>query len=404
MAERPEPSCCQGVLVCCILWAICIGCFALSVEVSKQPDGVEPFIISKPFGAGVGPTYIIPVELLGWSGNENMNFTYKSDDVVKLTTTIYTQYVNFQRLTQQVTREDLTYYKRYYANNECEGGCPESQSTCSKGICHCKAKQIFGQCVEEQYLDSQHHHILQYRKPSCTPYCLPGDCYEHVEINFKNITRVKESMSGLSKCQEGPSANDPFDPAEQSCNKDDTSSCLSKDLNMICSSDSGKCQCRKDMKWNSRTAECELYIDLVCPEEIGTASEDITMLLTGRKTISSNLKLDKTEVETAFCALLDSQGMQLVKDNQIVPANWILGFLTTGGLILFIFACLILVMAFFGTLGTCRFFIRSLNPMNSMDRNTQLAALGTIAANEMVERRQEKDDERRAALMQGQQA
>merc|ERR1719431_2105163 len=157
------------------------------------------------------------------------------------------------------------------------------------------------------------------------------------------------------------------------------------------------------MQWNPRTAECELYIDVVCPEDIGIASDDINMLLTGRKTISSSLNLDSEDVKTAFCALLDSQGEQFVRDNQRVPANSILGFLTVVGLILFIFACIVLVMAFFGTLGTWRFFIRSLNPINSIDRNTQLAALGTIAANEVIERRQDKADERRAALMQGQQ-
>lgn len=76
----------------------------------------------------------------------------------------------------------------------------------------------------------------------------------------KKYGRCERSWAG----QQGRGAD--FDPF-QSCLE--TNTCQNLDINLVCNTNvtiqaGGKCECRRDMKWNTQAGECQLYMDVDC--------------------------------------------------------------------------------------------------------------------------------------------
>merc|ERR1719348_617562 len=228
---------------------------AYGISMTGQPENI--FTVEKPVGAGKGPVFLVPEKLLGWDGETHNDYKYKTEDVITFITDVYVRFVNYRRLSKLATESEVAYYKEYYASDKCLGGCQGNNSQCRRGLCQCNEKQIFGRCVGLGDLDSED--VLKYRKPSCYPYCLPQECYETVELNFKEVTRVKASMESDPKCQEDTSY-DSYSPQEEA----------------------GSCLCRQDMVWNTGTLECEVHIPLICPESLTHGNPDIEKVLSGR--------------------------------------------------------------------------------------------------------------------------
>eukprot|EP00092_Neocalanus_flemingeri_P106556 GFUD01136724.1.p1 GENE.GFUD01136724.1~~GFUD01136724.1.p1 ORF type:complete len:712 (-),score=170.30 GFUD01136724.1:71-2206(-) len=138
------------------------------------------------------------------------------------TYSVYHRYQEFKRM-MHVQRPSMggfddNYYNNYYQKNECMGGCPMN-AHCEWGFCECNAGST------RQY----------------------GRC----ESNWANIPPR-------------PSSFDPF----QTCST--TATCMAMDMNLICNTDLttqgnvGKCECRRDMKWNTQTGECQVFLDVDC--------------------------------------------------------------------------------------------------------------------------------------------
>jgi len=115
---------------------------------------------------------------------------------------------------------DDNYYRSYYLTNTCLFGCPMN-SHCEWGFCECNAGTVrkYGQC--------------------------------------------RDNWSAQSM-QARPSNFDPF----KSCTE--SSDCMTTDMNLICNKNltiqgtTGKCECRRDMKWNQQQGECQIYMDVDC--------------------------------------------------------------------------------------------------------------------------------------------
>jgi hypothetical protein len=110
------------------------------------------------------------------------------------------------------------YFNNFYAKNQCLGGCPLN-AHCEWGFCECNFgyEKKWGRCVS------------------------PGTQVAPRAANF-----------------------DPF----VACTSTEAT-CQPIDMNLICNTNltvqaGGKCECKKDMRWNSATSECQLYLDVDC--------------------------------------------------------------------------------------------------------------------------------------------
>jgi len=114
---------------------------------------------------------------------------------------------------------DDNYYNNYYQKNVCLFGCGMN-AHCEWGFCECNAGTIrkYGRCVD-----------------SWSANTLPAR----------------------------PATFDPFKTCTES------STCMAMDMNLVCNTNltiqgTGKCECRRDMKWNKDSGECQIYMDVDC--------------------------------------------------------------------------------------------------------------------------------------------
>jgi len=140
------------------------------------------------------------------------------------------------------------YYNNYYSNNRCFGGCPYA-AHCEWGFCECNRG------FEKRY----------------------GRC----EQDWGN--------------QQGRPAN--FDPFVQCM---DSTSCQRMDMNLICNTNltmqaGGKCECRQDMKWNTASSECQLFIDVDCSSITYDTKPSPVILEAVNKTLDKIAENNKTE-------------------------------------------------------------------------------------------------------------
>ena len=210
------------------------------------------------------------------------------------TMNVYHRYQMYNRLmymNQYGGRYNDPYYNNYYSQGRCMGGCP-MHSRCEYGFCECYAGYLKGN----------------------------GQCYR----------------DGMNR--PGREANfDPFQPCM------DASSCQRMDINLICNtnlttSTEGRCECRKDMKWNDQGSECQFYLDIDCTaitydtkpspiileavnktledigdEEVDAKPIDANSTITPDESLQNSLlsnidpeKASQTEIKEAFCRDVDS--------------------------------------------------------------------------------------------------
>jgi len=173
-------------------------------QYGKQKKGIS----KKALGLGIGAGFLGGAAL----GVAGTMATYS----------VYHRYQEFKRMMHMRQPSmggwDDGYYQNNYQTNTCIGGCPIN-SHCEWGFCECNAgsSRRYGRC----------------------------------ESNWANIPPR-------------PSSFDPF----QTCST--TQTCMAMDMNLICNTELttqgniGKCECRRDMKWNSQTGECQIYMDVDC--------------------------------------------------------------------------------------------------------------------------------------------
>lgn len=142
-------------------------------------------------------------------------------------------------------------YSRYcgtgiYDHRHCRGGCYQ-RSFCDLGICRC-----------------YHGYLPSY-----------GSCWNNYE-GYRNELTVRKSSS--------------FNPF-MSC--DSHSNCHSIDMNLICSPESKKCECRRDMKWNEKELECQVYISVDCSifEDVDNLKMEKILTLPSKENDSSAIDI-----------------------------------------------------------------------------------------------------------------
>jgi len=359
---------------------------------------------TKPFGLGQGPAYI---------GGRSTDA-----EGTELSLRIYGWYVNYLGLTNRASQADRDHYATYFTGNSCEGGCP-GYSHCQSGICVCNfhdsMTQLYGRCVSNSTAYFSDSNELKYRKPKAPP--IPDECYRTKENGGKEIDPY---MRNNPLCKKVTYPNN-FDSNSQYCDFNEhnpgvigNQQCLGYDINMLCN---GKrrdirnnqerpiCQCRKDMKFDTTNMECRLYLaqaDCSVERRDGFTNEhNVTELLKGEMQLQPGQTLDEALVRQAFCILLDDQVEAYT--SHIVGAFGILG-LSAGA---FFAVCCGSICAACCCCKCCekvRAKIRALDPrthVRNMAPETQLAAIGAVAANEYMENKNDSNDQARIAAMQG---
>jgi len=202
---------------------------------------------------------------------------------------------------------DNDYYTNNYLTNTCIGGCPIN-SHCEWGLCECNggSTRRYGRC----------------------------------EKNWPTNTPPR------------PQNFDPF----QTCS--DSSTCQALDMNLICNTNLttqgtiGKCECRRDMRWNAEGGECQLYLDVDCSSityetqpsagilaavdrantamaglnaPANTLAEDEIRTETNQETLQKSLlsymgdNPSQNDLKEAFCRDIDAYSFEFEPQNPVVP-------------------------------------------------------------------------------------
>jgi len=127
---------------------------------------------------------------------------------------IYHRYQHFRNLMHMkgyLEEWDTDYYRDYYEQKRCLDGCPK-QTHCEWGFCECDQDLVkaWGQCKKVQ----------------------PGS----------------------------PSGDRNSSSLNRNCRR--TRECQTFDMNAVCTQ--GVCACRKDMKWNPKALECQIFLEVDC--------------------------------------------------------------------------------------------------------------------------------------------
>jgi len=357
--------------------------------------------LPKPFGIGLGPTYI--------GGRET------DEAGTKLSLDIYKQYINYKRLMMMNLAPDEQYYTRWTSANQCIGACPQ-YSYCQQGICVCNhvadsVVQIYGRCFGNRtasFVGDKE----KYRKP--TPPARPEWCFCEQKNGGK---RICDNERNNPMCKPVTYPNN-FDHNTQVCRRGDHAHCLGKDINMFCGDktmwdptdgqEKNLCQCRKDMKFDTKLMECRLFIDVDCTYVTASPDKDnsnLNKLLKGQLD-EPDKEYKQEEITSAFCSLIDSVAKEY-SSHIVGEFNFTFLGLGIGGL------CLVALITCCTACCCCKCCaktkekIRRLDPRNAMrdagmGQGAQMAALGAVAAGEYMENRNDKQDEARVAAMQGQ--
>jgi len=371
----------------------------------------------KPFGTGMGPAFI--------GGRD----TDAEGD--KIVLEIYKQYVNYNQMVGLTTEEDREYYKDWYARNDCIGTCP-GNSKCNQGHCLCDGAngqvQVYGQChLNTSAYFAENSNDNKFRKPPAPP--IPDSCYREKE---KGGREIKPTRRDDIACQQISFPN-VFDHHSQFCNSGDHPFCLSKDINMFCSTETKQdpkeqkirnlCQCRKDMKFDTKNMECRIFLNVDCTyiKSSGYKEGDIAKMLKGEKTLepagagvsigeTNQGQFTKDDVKQAFCILLDGAAADYTS-HIAPPYEFSLFGLGFGALFAVCCGGICACCCCCKCCNTVRDRIKAMDPRNAMRAGagggmgaaTPMAALGAVAASEYMENKQEREDEARVAQMQGMQ-
>jgi len=366
----------------------------------KGTQAEEGKVHPKPFGLGVGPVFI--------GGRD----TDKEGTQVAIR--ILGQYINYKVLAGEATEQDAIDYKNYYGGNLCIGTCPQ-HSRCEKGVCVCNHDQgylqVYGQCKTNTSGAYFAGDDAKYRKP--TPPPIPSFCYcEERDREGRKRTAICPELKYDERCKKITYPN-VFDDQRQHCDGNaDLNFCLGKDMNMFCSDKTDPanfrkvCDCRKEMKFDRDNMECRIYIGADCSRVVKTGYTNpnhLTEVLNGQEAAPEGVSFDKKDVLQGFCLLLDGQAddynAHLVGD--FVWSIWGIG---AGAFFAICCGSICAACCCCKCCESTKAKIRAMDPRNhirNMAPETQMAALGAVAANEYMESRNEKGDAARMQAMQG---
>merc|ERR1719158_1006778 len=132
---------------------------------------------------------------------------------------------------------DNNYFSNYYSRNLCRFGCPPN-SHCEWGFCECNVGFV------KSY----------------------GTCHT---MGTRATPRLSSFVPDLLRCSVEDAA---YNSTAQQVNA--TSYCATQDINLVCNENinstmtmavpMGRCECRKDMKWNNEAKECQIFMDVDC--------------------------------------------------------------------------------------------------------------------------------------------
>jgi len=252
---------------------------------------------SKSFGLGMGPSFI---------GGRDM------DD--EQTLQIYDLYVSTKLLNGWIygnQTEEAEYYRKWKQNDQCMGACPKG-SICRKGLCICDASQglvqRYGRCFSTSTADFLGDNE-KYRKPR--PRSRPQYCFCRQTDGGIGLC---DSQKQNPKCQEEVYPN-VFMHDMQHCSPGAHTQCLAKDINMVCGTGRQEvmrhgvknfCECRKDMKFDTKSMECRLFLDIDCTNETADGYKEDSMLpriLTGEEFPDKDYP--NAEIKKVFCNLIN---------------------------------------------------------------------------------------------------
>jgi len=367
--RRPIPTRVK-IIITCIMLALSAGAIRLAVFVGKK-EGFDPEKWDKPFGLGVGPSYI--------GGSDTV---FEGDSLVFQ---LYADFRRYNKLTGKTSNEVEEYYKRWLVPDQCLGGCGD-HAVCMDGVCVCDGEneyvQLFGRCLSNStaFL-KQESSDLKYRKP--TPPPIPDECYKEVS---RGEGRGKETILDPKKahmpgCQR-ITYPDEFDETSLECGRSDHVQCQLSDTNMFCTPE-GRCVCRQDMAFNRGKMECQLLLDVDCTQETGydfvtEGDQEMLEVVTGNKDVEKGTTLDEAKAKKAFCVYLDGKA-ETYNELRQGEYDLIIWGLNLMGFILLIFALLIC----FSTLCFCFFYIKDflhfLDPRNAMAAITAQQEMTAVA-------------------------
>jgi len=344
----------------------------------------------KPFGLTKGPAYI---------GGSDIR--YNGSELVGR---IYKEYRNYRKMAKLSTPEQVAHDAKFADKGLCDLGCPRD-TECIGGVCVCgKDKlQIYGQCWGTKYIavSDAWNDVHRYRKPPDPK--KPETCFRTVyekdrEGRRKQKKIIREEMLDVPACKTPPFIR-AFDPSEQNCTF--VKPCNEKDLNLQCNKDIDRCECRKGTTWNTRTMECQVYLDVDCTDvKDQTPNQDAIKQLRAK---GENAVVSPEEARIAFCFLLEEEAALYILQ-QVDETDFYIFGLSLGA---FFAVCCGSICGACCCCKCCadvREKIRNLDPrrrLANMDQTTQMAALGTLAAGEYLDRQEERDDELKAAQLQG---
>jgi len=375
---------------------VILGAVLLALVSAAEENKTLP----RPFGIGVGPSYI--------GGRDT------DKEGTQLSLKIYKQYINYKRLMRQSFEKDELYYERFTDTNTCIGGCTV-ESFCQAGLCICKHDegwvQNWGRCFGNKSVSFAGNHE-KYRKPR--PPDLPTWCYCTQRNGGKEICDNQRNNPECRK-KEFP---DVFDHNGQMCDHGDHKHCLKKDINMFCGEkkrwdtevgrERSLCECRHDMAWDQRNMECRIKLDVDCtwekrdPKLLET---NLAKLILGTLDEPDKEYSDK-EISSTFCNILDSVADEYNK-HIVGEFNFTFLGLGIGSLVLIALITCCTACCCCKCCNSVKEKIRRMDPRNAMreagmTQEAQLATLGAVAAGEYMENRNDKQDEARISAMQGQ--
>jgi len=360
----------------------------------------ETKTLPKPFGLGIGPTYI---------GGRDTDL-----EGTKLSLKIYKQYIQYKRLMQQSLEDDEHYYSKWTDKNQCIGACPQN-SFCRQGICICdhtqSVTQIYGRCFSNStaYFVGNND---KYRKPAPPP--RPEWCFCRRRNGGRDVC---DQHRNREECNIPDYPNN-FDHNSQMCKPGDHKHCLTKDINMFCGVkklfdptdgiEKNVCECRKDMEFDTRNMECRIHLNVDCTnakQDPGLLQSNLVKLMMGQLE-EPDKDYTPEQIRDGFCNLIESVADEY-NTHIVGEFNFTFLGLGIGGLLLVAFVTCCTACCCCKCCSSVREKIRRLDPRNAMreagmGQEAQMAALGAVAAGEYMENRNEKQDEARIAAMQGQ--
>lgn len=245
---------------------------------------------------------------------------------------------------------------------------------------------------------SQFEKLRQSPPPTEAPVELPSHCYLDPARTVLDQLQQHKPECAVQRSAAEEVTPSPVDWSDVRCGEREEC----PDINMVCGPTSS-CQCRQDMRWSQASLQCELYLDTDCRQETDLKVETGLRDHLLSKTPHSPPPLQEGEIKSLYCNVLEEIWREHVEEVR----GWIhpkhLNYFTTGGIVALIAGIIFFSFDLLMITNYVKLYIRSFDPvfqMQTMSRAEKFMVLGSLAASEAAELREEARDEARTAMMQ----